>query len=358
MADLNGIWWIFSLRTWRVTTSKGKYVLTSYSHRNLESISTWASRHSPLQLSKRIRRNTSLQIRSRNRLGNTSSYSHDLKLIRDTLSWNMSSVAVKLDSPSQLTLLFQMDAQISLVRSTTLICRRMNTWMRFVRSEISSNTMTQINKFQFLVLAQQSRHIRNKPTIALPSMATSLIQKLTVLMESLMSTRTPSARWTYTDQPTSHQSWDSSTKWPKTCSAHSRTRSTLSFWSSPTESLATCRKPLTRSCMDHHFHCRSLLWESVVLTSALWTSSMPTKPHFTLNTTESKCRQISCSSCHSETSLTTPCSSQRKLSKKSQDKCLDSSGPRASNLTQRLRPKSVHCSNSFLTPDRMADKIQ
>ena len=119
-----------------------------------------------------------------------------------------------------------------------------------------------------------------------------------------------------------------------------------------------CRKPLTRLYMDHRFHCRSSLLELVVLTSALWTSSMPTKPRSTLNTTESKCQQISCSSCRSETLPTTPCSSQRKLSRKSQVKCLATSELKASSLIQLLKPKSARYRTNFLQPGRWADRIQ
>ena len=189
-------------------------------------------------------------------------------------------------------------------------------------------------------------------------MATSSTQKLMVLMGSLMCTRTRSTRWTYTDQLTSPQFWDSSTKWLKTCSAHSKTRSTPSFWSSLMESLAIYKKLSTRSCMDLSFHCRSSLLELVVLTSALWMSSMPMKPHFTLNTTENKCPQISCSSCHSETLLTTLCSLQKKLSRKYPVKCLDSSGPKASGLTQLPKPRSVPYRTSFHKPGRWAARIQ
>lgn len=218
--------------------------------------------------------------------------------------------------------------------------------------------MTQTNKFQSLDLARQFHPIQRMPIIASHSMEISLTQKWMVLMESLKFTRMLSTMWTCMDQRTSHQFWDSSMKWLRTSSARSKTRSTLFFWSSPMELLVICKKLLMRLFTDLSFHCRSSLWVLAVQTSAQWTSWMQMKYHSIQIDTGSKCPPISFNSCHLGNLHTFQCSLQRRPWRKFQDRCLATSGRKASNQTQRQRLRSAPCSKSSQMLGPMADRIQ
>jgi len=173
----------------------------------------------------------------------------------------------------------------------------MNTSKRSALSAIFFNTMTPIRRYQPTDLEQEFK-VKRRPPIVWHLMAIFLIQSATVSMKLLIATRTALTSFSYTDL----QTFQTSFRW-RTIDVRLRkfqltTRATRSCWSSLTVLSVTSRKQSTKSLEVRTFPFRLWSWALEKLTSAPWTSSMPTKSLSILRSTRGTWAEISFNSFH------------------------------------------------------------